>query len=302
MSLFAKTTFSAAGYAASRPSYPANLFKTVLKYHNAQNANGTALDLGCGHGLISRELSPYFAKTIATDPSPGMVAQAKNMTADGKIEIRQANAEDLSFLPDKSVDLVVSGQAAHWFDYNKAWPEIARVVKPGGSMAFWGYKDNVLVGHAKANIIFDKFSYSKEDIAPGIESMGPYWEQPGRQMLRRLLTDVVPPSAEWEEVERIMYDVNAEATEADLKDAWMVKETTLGGFESYVRTASSYLGWKEAHPERKSREEGGEGDIVDMLMDEVVASEPTWKDMGDNWRDAKVKTVWGTFILMAKRK
>ncbi|KAM3561095.1 hypothetical protein ARSEF4850_003368 [Beauveria asiatica] len=302
MSLFAKKAFSAAGYAASRPSYPATLFQTVLNYHNAQKSDGTLLDLGCGHGFISRELSPKFAKVIATDPSLNMVTQAKSMTQDGNIEIRQAKAEDLSFLPDQSVDLVVSGQAAHWFDYSKAWPEIARVVRPGGSLAFWGYKDNVLLGHPKANVIFDKYSYGKEDIAPGIETMGRHWEQPGRNILRKLLADVVPPASQWETVQRIEYDLDDEATEADIGDAWMVQETTLGGFESYVRTASSYLGWKEAHPERKSRSEGGEGDIVDMLMDEIVASEPKWKGMRDNWRDANVKTVWGSFILMAKRK
>ncbi|EGX96219.1 S-adenosylmethionine-dependent methyltransferase, putative [Cordyceps militaris CM01] len=302
MSLFANKAFSAAGYAASRPSYPASLFKTVLNYHNAQNSNGTLLDLGCGHGLISRALSPKFGKTIATDPSLGMVTQAKSMTTDSKIEIRKAQAEDLSFLSDESVDLVVSGQAAHWFDYDKAWPEIARVTKPGGSMAFWGYKDNVLLGHRKANVIFDKFSYGEQDVAPGIESMAPHWEQPGRSMVRRLLADVVPPAEQWEKVQRILYDVDAEATEVDIADALMVQETTLGGFESYVRTASSYIGWKEAHPERRSRADGGEGDIVDMLMDEIVASEPAWKEMGENWRDAKVKTVWGSYIVMAKRR
>ncbi|TQW00840.1 S-adenosylmethionine-dependent methyltransferase [Cordyceps javanica] len=301
MSLFAKKGFSAASYAASRPSYPASLFKTVLSYHNAQSSGGTLLDLGCGHGLISRELSPHFAKTIATDPSPAMVRQAKSMTNDDKIEIRQARAEDLSFLQDQSVDLVVSGQAAHWFDYSKAWPEIARVVKSGGSVAFWGYKDNVLLGYPKASVIFDKFSYGTDNVVPGIEGMGRYWEQPGRNMVRKLLAEVVPPSEQWEQVQRIQYDVDAEATEADIADAWMVQETTLGGFESYVRTASSYVGWKAAHPERKSRAEGGDGDIVDMLMDEIVASEAAWKEMGGNWRDAKVKTVWGSYILMAKR-
>lgn len=120
-------------------------------------------------------------------------------------------------------------------------------------------------------------------------------------MLRRLLAEVVPPSEQWGSVERIMYDVDADATEADVEKAWMVRDTTLGGFESYVRTASSYLGWTLAHPERKSRAAGGEGDIVDMLMDEVVASEPAWKEMGENWRDAEVKTVWGSYILMARR-
>ncbi|OAA60833.1 Methyltransferase type 11 [Cordyceps fumosorosea ARSEF 2679] len=230
-----------------------------------------------------------------------MAAQAKSMTTDPNIEIRQARAEDLSFLPDHSVDLVVSGQAAHWFDYSKAWPEIARVVKPGGSMVFWGYKDNVLLGHSKANAIWDRYSYGEDEVAPGIESMGRHWEQPGRNKVRRLLADVVPPSEQWENVQRILYDVNADATEADTADALMFQETTLGGFESYVRTASSYVGWQQAHPELRSRVDGGPGDIVDMLMDEIVASEATWREMGESWRDAKVKTVWGSYILMAKR-
>lgn len=231
-----------------------------------------------------------------------MIAQAKAMTTDSRIDFRQAKAEDLSALADGSADLVVSGQAAHWFDYSKAWPEIARVVKPGGSMAFWGYKDNVLLGHPKANIIFDKFCYGEDEVAPGIESMGPYWEQPGRNKLRKLLTEVVPPEGQWKDVERIMFDIEADATVSDIDKAWMMQDTTLGAFESYVRTASSYLGWKEAHPERKGRAAGGEADIVDMLMDQIVASEPVWKEMGEKWRDAEVKTVWGSYILMAKRK
>lgn len=274
----------------------------MLGYHNAQSADGTLLDLGCGHGLIVREMSGQFGQTIATDPSPVMIAQAQKTTEDSKITFRQASAEDLSFLPDGSVDLAVSGQAAHWFDYGKAWPELARVVRPGGSLAFWGYKDNVLLGHPQANRIFDRFSYGEGEVAPGVEGMGRYWEQPGRGILRRLLADVVPPAAQWEQVERVNYDVDADATEADLDGAWMVQDTTLGGFESYVRTASSYLGWTEAHPERKSRAAGGEGDIVDMMMDRMVASEPAWEAMGENWREAQVKTVWGSFILMARRR
>ena len=54
---------------------------------------------------------------------------------------RKAYAENLSFLENESVDLVVAGQAAHWFDYPRLWPEMKRVVKKGGTLAFWGYKD-----------------------------------------------------------------------------------------------------------------------------------------------------------------
>ena len=38
-------------------------------------------------------------------------------------------------LPDRSVDLVVVGQAFHWFDRDRALPEIVRVLRPGGVLA-----------------------------------------------------------------------------------------------------------------------------------------------------------------------
>lgn len=31
----------------------------------------------------------------------------------------------------------LTAQSAHWFDWNKAWPEIARVLKPGGTASIW---------------------------------------------------------------------------------------------------------------------------------------------------------------------
>jgi trans-aconitate 3-methyltransferase len=58
---------------------------------------------------------------------------------DGKppIEYKVGRAEDLPFIPSNSVDMVTSGQAAHWFNHDKALPEIARILKPGGTLAFF---------------------------------------------------------------------------------------------------------------------------------------------------------------------
>ncbi|KAI9158273.1 Trans-aconitate 3-methyltransferase [Paramyrothecium foliicola] len=302
MSVFGRATFSAAGYAAFRPTYPSSLFKKVIAFHNAPSRGGTLLDLGCGHGLIARELSPSFDKVIATDPSAGMVKQAAQMTADPKVTFRQCGAEDLSFLPDDSVDMVVSGQAAHWFDYSKAWPELARVVKRGGSLAFWGYRDNVLVGHKRASEIFLRFCYGSEEVEPGLEGMNKYWERPGRDIVRNLLRDVEPSQSEWKDIQRILCDIKADTAELpDPETAWLQQRITLGGLEGYLHTFSAVQGWKDAHPERKSRAEGGDGDLVDIMMDQIVASEPQWKAMGDKWRDAELDTVWGTYILLARR-
>lgn len=261
--------------------------------------------MGCGHGLIAREMAPQFGKVVGLDPSAGMIKQATESTKDAKVSFRQGGSEDLSFLTDDSVDMVVAGQSAHWFDYSKAWPELSRVVKPGGSLAFWGYKDNILIGHPRANKIFDHFCYGNGEVAPGIETMNQYWERPGRDKVRRLLREVTPPESEWKDVKRILCDVDGTMTEKEVpgpETAWLRKKLTLAGFEGYLRTFSAYQGWKDAHPDMKSKAEGGKGDIADLCMEQMVESEPEWKALGDKWPEAEAETVWGTYILMAKRR
>jgi trans-aconitate 3-methyltransferase len=299
-----RATFSAAGYAAFRPSYPETLYRTILAFHQPPTPTGTLLDLGCGHGLISRTLSPHFGSLIAIDPSAGMIKQASESTKDTKISFRQGTAEDLSFLPDNSVDMVVAGQAAHWFKYDKAWPELARVVKRGGTLAFWGYKDNVVFGHPGVTEVAESFVYGKEEIAPGVESMERYWEQPGRGILRDSFRDIVPPETDWKEVKRIVYEPNRKTGTINDSDegAWLRKRLTLGEWEGYLRTYSAANGWKDAHPEMKSRADGGEGDIVDLMFDEIVDSVPEWKAMGDKWRDVEFDSAWGTAAVLAKRQ
>ena len=89
---------------------------------------------------MAEELSKKFRKVIGTDPSEKMLSAAKIPPAQEEkppIEFKVANAEDLSFIQDNTVDMVTAGQAAHWFHQNKSMPEIARVLKPGGTLAFF---------------------------------------------------------------------------------------------------------------------------------------------------------------------
>ncbi|KAI0970688.1 S-adenosyl-L-methionine-dependent methyltransferase [Xylaria arbuscula] len=302
MATFARPTFCAKAYAAFRPTYPESLFRTVLDFHQLplSGTETTLLDIGCGHGLIARALSPHFQRVVAIDPSAGMVKQARQTTNVANISFHQGRAEDLSaVVQPASVDMAVAGQAAHWFDYSLVWRELARAVKPGGTIAFWGYVDGVLQGAETATVVMEKFVYGFGEVAPGVEGMGPYWEQPGRNILRGLLRSVEVPGDHWKDVTRFSHTPGAQDSE-DI--AWLKKRMKLSEVEAYSRTYSCYSSWKDAHPDAKSRAEGGAGDVVDVMWDEMVDSVPEWKATGEQWRDVEVINDWGTYLIMAKRK
>ncbi|KAI0469572.1 S-adenosyl-L-methionine-dependent methyltransferase [Xylaria cf. heliscus] len=301
MATFARSTFSAKAYAAFRPTYPPSVIQTAVQYHRLLRSEGepTLLDIGCGHGLIARAMDPYFKRLLAIDPSAGMVEQARRTTNSAKITFQQGYAEDLSALVQPaSVDMAVAGQAAHWFDYSKVWPELARAVKPGGTVAFWGYVDNVLVGAEQATEVMEKFVYGFGEVAPGVEGMGPYWEQPGRGILRKLLRSVQVPEDQWKDVVRLEHEPGKQDGDQD----WLKKTMKLGEVEAYTRTFSAYSGWKDAHPEAKSRAEGGDGDVVDIMWDRMRDVVPEWKALGEQWREAEVVSDWGTYCIMARRR
>lgn len=132
--------------------------------------------------------------------------------------------------------------------------------------------------------------------------MGPFWEQPGRSILRDLYRDIIPPGEEWGDVERKMYEPGLEGRGSGRGEVLMCKRLRLGEVEGYARTFSSFHNWRVKHPEEKRRDEEGEGDIIDRMFGEMVQSEPEWKEQGERWRDFEVENEWGSVILLAKRK
>lgn len=191
--------------------------------------------------------------------------------------------------------MVVAGQAAHWFDYSKVWPELAKKVRQGGTLAFWGYKDNIFVDYPLATKILDQYCY-------GDNYMGPFWEQPGRDILRDKYHAIVPPEKDWDEVERIAYEPGTQGKGSGEGVLLMGKKLKLGEVEGYLRTFSAYFNWMEKHPEREARKNGGEGDIVDEMLDKMREAEPEWKAKGEDWRDFEIENEWGSVILLSRRK
>jgi SAM-dependent methyltransferase len=92
------------------------------------------LDLACGPGHIAAAAAQRGAQVTGVDFSPQMLAQARRRYPD--IAFQAGDAEALP-LADASVDAVVMGYALfHFARPERALAECARVLRPGGRVAF----------------------------------------------------------------------------------------------------------------------------------------------------------------------
>jgi ubiquinone/menaquinone biosynthesis C-methylase UbiE len=103
---------------------------------------GDALEIGAGTGYFSLNLlqAGLIERATATDISPGMLATlAENASRLGlEVKTAAAEAETLPF-PDESFDLIFGHAVLHHIpDLGRAFSEFARVLRPGGTVAFCG--------------------------------------------------------------------------------------------------------------------------------------------------------------------
>jgi ubiquinone/menaquinone biosynthesis C-methylase UbiE len=96
------------------------------------------VDVGCGTGLSSGPLIERGANVTGVDPDPEMLARAAAAHGE-RARFLLGRAEELP-LENASADLIVSAQAAHWFEEPESGNELRRVLRPGGAVAFiWKY-------------------------------------------------------------------------------------------------------------------------------------------------------------------
>ena len=99
----------------------------------------SVLELGAGTGKLTQQLVALGHDVHATEPDEKMLAILARKLPD--VRASQASAEEIPS-GDSSYDVVVSAQAFHWFDYDKALPEIARVLRPRGRLSLvWNQRD-----------------------------------------------------------------------------------------------------------------------------------------------------------------
>jgi SAM-dependent methyltransferase len=123
-------------YRRTRPPYTAAAVDHAIA-RLGLDSGATVLDLGAGTGKLTQALHGRVEHVVAVEPDD-------EMRAAGGGEALAGAAEAIP-LEDGSVDGVFVGEAFHWFDHERALPELARVTRPGGGVAVlarsWGEQE-----------------------------------------------------------------------------------------------------------------------------------------------------------------
>lgn len=121
----------AAVYTRGRPTYP-DAVVAHLQREGALADGGVVVDLGVGTGLSAEPFLRAGHRVIGVEPNASMRAVAEErLAASGRYTSVDGSAEATT-LAARSADLVIAGQAFHWFDPARAGAEARRIAVEGG--------------------------------------------------------------------------------------------------------------------------------------------------------------------------
>jgi ubiquinone/menaquinone biosynthesis C-methylase UbiE len=128
--LIAKLTSNRRWYSVTRKSQ--EFAKEYLRKHSR---GAKALDYACGDGLFTLQMAEAGADALGIDISPLSVSNAAKEAQQRGIPARFAvmDCENLEF-PNKTFDLINVSGVLHHLDVRWAYSEMARVLKPGGTV------------------------------------------------------------------------------------------------------------------------------------------------------------------------
>lgn len=121
-------------YDRFRPSVPGAALDWLLP-----EGCGTAVDLAAGTGALARSLMGRVRHVIAVEPDPRMREILARSCPEAVVV--PGTAERMP-LPDGEADALLISMAWHWMDPRRAIPEIARVLRGGGTFGvLWNHRD-----------------------------------------------------------------------------------------------------------------------------------------------------------------
>ncbi|KAJ1797756.1 trans-aconitate methyltransferase 1 [Coemansia sp. RSA 2399] len=276
-------------YQENRPTYKPALAGAIVAFHKESNPGaqtGLAVDVATGTGIFARELPQYFDKVIGTDISTDMLEKARAEIQTGIIEYVQSPAESLSFLGDKTVDLITVATAAHWLDIPAFLAEARRVLKPTGTLAIFSY-----TGMAR----FSEYPQCDDilrDYALGDNKLGPYWGAASRVVMEGYLEYHKEMAKNgWVGIQRSAYPRILDSVPSPLYPVHVPLEANVMEFKMnwhkfhlFLSTVSPLKGYTRDHPD--------EGRLCDSAINDIMLA------AGATEMDEELKLDWEQVLLM----
>lgn len=118
-------------YVKYRPLYPAAALDMLITSCHL-TPDSTIADIGSGTGILSKLFLDQGYRVFGVEPNADMRHAGEQLLTDYDRFTSVAGTAEATTLADQSVDLIIAGQAFHWFDPHPTRQECARILRPGG--------------------------------------------------------------------------------------------------------------------------------------------------------------------------
>lgn len=118
-------------YVRYRPSYPMEIVP-FLKEEGILTSESVIADIGSGTGISAEMFLKNGNVVYGVEPNKEMRDAAQKLLKTYTNFCSMNATAEGTMLPTEEIDLIISGQAFHWFDKQKSKIEFERILKPEG--------------------------------------------------------------------------------------------------------------------------------------------------------------------------
>lgn len=118
-------------YIKYRPNYPREVI-TFLKQEGILTPDSVIADIGSGTGISAELFLKEGNVVYGVEPNKEMRHAAQRILVEYKNFCSIDGTAEITMLPTDDIDLIIAGQAFHWFDKEKSKAEFKRILKQNG--------------------------------------------------------------------------------------------------------------------------------------------------------------------------
>ena len=124
-------------YDRYRPRPPAALLELLPRLAGVERPQ-LVVDLGSGTGLSTRFWAEQAEQVVGVEPNEAMRTYAEEATDASNIRYLAGSSYETG-LPEACTDLVTASQSLQWMRPESVFPEIGRILRPGGVFCAYQY-------------------------------------------------------------------------------------------------------------------------------------------------------------------